>query len=492
MARKGGEAMHKRLLSWLLFCLLALSASPSFAEETQASLYRALLVGCDDFVSHEDTAPSARMNVRRMREILLSDARGYERIVSHDQGMQSSAQLLSIIAQTFAQADENDVSLLYICTHGLFDRITFEPALVLSDGDTEDVLTAPMLRSALDAVSGQKVIILDACNSGAFIGKGEWSDRMQNWFEGEEYNVLTSAGANENSFLWHASNQTMGGSYFAAELSEGLRTRAFDMNGDGIITLSEAYLGILEDHGASMSQCYPQESDYPLYIYDPSTQSTGERPIGSIELDTHVLKQGEDTLYFSFTVHRPVRVQYQLIYYKDGVWRFDAPQIVKDSETDTGVLLPGRKERSVTLMAEDEENYGYVLLQIIATEGRHSMLAGSRLIAVQPDTGDPRLRVRYFDSFSPAASQELAIRVAHAFPCSLSVVVRDQAGNTVRRLAYKEPSRPLGMLVEGSVYYWDGRNNMGEMAPPGSYVVEVTCKMGDTTYSVTGASVELQ
>ena len=481
--------MQKCWFVALTACLLALFLCAAQAEKLPAR--RALLVGCDDFVSHEDTAPSAQMNVRRMREILLSDVRGYADIVSHETGVSSEKQLLAAIESAFALADENDVSLLYICTHGLYDRITFEPSLVLSDGDEEDVITAGSLRSALDQIPGQKVLILDACNSGAFLGKGEWNELAQNWFEGDQYFVLTSASANEDSFLWHANNQSVGGSYFAAELSEGLRTHAFDLDGDSIVTLSEAYRGILEDHGASTAQCYPQSSDFPLYVYDPAAVSTGERPIGSIMLDSAVLKQGEDTLYFSFTVHRAVRVQYQLIYYKDGVWRFDAPQIIEDSETQTGVLLPGRKERSITLMAEDESNYGYVLLQIVATEGRRSMLAGSRLIAVQPEKGNPQLRVRYQASFSPVEGKELTVRVAHAFPCSLSVVVRDAQGGMVRRLAYKEASRPLGMVIKGSVYFWDGRTQSGENAPPGEYYVEVSCKMGDTTYTAAGGTITL-
>lgn len=484
--------MKKRLLIWLLAGWLALSVGCAGAEKENKTEYRALLVGCDDFVTHEDTLPSAQMNVRRMQEILQSDTRGYSDIVSYEQGIPDAGRMLAAVSEVFRQADENDVSLVYICTHGLYDRITFEPSLVLSVGDTEDVLTAHMLRGALDAIPGQKIVILDACNSGAFIGKGEYNARMQNWFSGADYAVLTSAGANEDSFLWRANNQTVGGSYFAAELSEGLRTRSFDLDGDGVITLSEAYRGILEDHGASTAQCYPQDSDFPLYVYDIAEASAGERPIGSIALDNNVLKQGEDTLYFSFTVHRPVRVQYQLVYYKDGRWRFDAPQIIEDSETDNGVLLPGRKERSITLMTENEEDYGYVLLLIVATEGRRSMMAGSRLIAVQPDMGDPRLRVHYAKAFSPLDGEELAIRAAHVFPCSLSVTVRDQDGNTVRRLAYKEPSRPLGMPVEGSVYYWNGRNNQGEMAPPGVYTVEVACKMDDITYKVSGGEVTLR
>ncbi len=473
--------MKKRLLSFLTACVLVLLTPGVLAENESPAARRALLVGCDDFVTHEDTAPSAQMNVRRMQEILRTDSRGYAGIYTYDTGVSSCEFLLSAIAGAFSQADENDVSLLYVCTHGLYDRITFEPSLVISDGVREETLSAGALRAALDAIPGQKVLILDACNSGAFIGKGEWDSRMKNYFQGPDYVVLTSAGASENSFLWSAGTQS-GGSYFADGLSEGLRTRAFDLDGDSVITAREAYQGILESHGASTAHVYPQESDFALFVYDPAEKSTGERPIGEIELDTAVLRTGEDTLYFSFTVHRAVRVQYQLIYYKDGRWRFESPQIVADTESANGVLLPGRKERSITLVSEEDELTGYVLLQIVATEGRRSMLAGSRLISVQPEGEAPALRIDTFKQFSPGEGEELAVRVAHDVPCSLTAIVRDKEGAAVRRLAYRAPSRPLGMETEGSIFYWDGRDNEGETVPDGEYYVEVSCKMGGEVY----------
>ena len=48
---------------------------------------RALLVGCDAFITHENTAPSARMNVERMARMLQSDIRGYASVTREDQGL---------------------------------------------------------------------------------------------------------------------------------------------------------------------------------------------------------------------------------------------------------------------------------------------------------------------------------------------------------------------------------------------------------------------
>lgn len=484
--------MYKRcgiVLALLLCCLFCLSAQADDAENPVVR--RALLVGCGEFLSHESITPSAALNVRRMAAALAADIRGYDAIVSVEQGVGSVQALRELMQQTFADTDDNDVSVVYFCTHGLYDRVTFQPLLVLSDGETEENLTADSLRDALDAVAGQKVLILDACNSGAFIGKGAWDTQLRNSFQSDDYQVLTSAGARENSFLWRDKDGLGGGSYFAQELCEGLRSREFDYNADGEVTLAEAYQGLLESHGASTAQCYPQQSDFALYAYDPDLADTAERPIGAITLDSAVLSEKEDTLYFSFTVRRAVRVQYQLIYYKNGLWRFDTPQTIEDPENETGALTPGRKERSVSLLAEEDEPYGYVLLQLVAQEGRRAMLAGSRLIAVQRDTGDPGLSIRCAASFEPHQGEELSVYVGHRFPCSLTITVRDAQGQTVRRLAYKTPSRPLSLGREASLFYWDGKNSAGEIVQAGSYIVEAACTIGEEKYLTTSEIVRV-
>ena len=475
------------MLAVLFGCLLCLGAQAEDAENP--AVRRALLIGCDQFVSHESLSPSASLNVQRMEDLLLSDIRDYELIVSVEHGIGSVQDLRDIMQAVFSDADENDISLVYFCTHGLYDRVSYQALLVLSDGITEENLTAASLRDALDTIAGQKVLLLDACSSGAFIGKGAWDEALGNSFQSPDYRVLTSAGADENSFLWHGMDGSSGGSYFAQFLCEGLNSREFDCNADGAVTLCEARQGLLECHGASTAQCYPQESDFVLYAYDPDAEKTDDSPIDSITLESSVLTDDEDTLYFSFTARRSVRVQYLLIYYKNGHWRFDAPQMIEDPENASGALKPGRKERSITLATDDDDPYGYALLLMVSQEGRRSMLVGSRLISVQRDTGDPKLSISCADTFSPSVGEELGILVSHLFPCSLTVTVHNAQGETVRRLAYKESSRPLNLEGEASLFYWNGKNAAGETVPDGVYTLEASCTIGSEKYSVTSEKV---
>ena len=471
--------MKLRLLRMLLV-LCALLCGSAGARENPVER-RALLVGCDAFLTQENTSPSARMNVERVARVLQTDSRGYAAVVRQDQGLSGVAALREAVLDAYAGADENDVSVLYICTHGLYDRVSYEPLLVLSDGQREESLTAAALREILDQVPGRKILVLDACNSGAFIGKGARGEGARNLFAGADYQVLASAGAYENSFLWH-DRQVAGGSYFSQELCEGLRSGAFDLNADGTVTLAEAWQGLLDCYGSSTAQVYPQQSGEALYVYDPAHMGEDERPITDVALDSAVIDGDETTLYFSFTVSRPVRVQYQLIYYRGGQWRFDAPQIVEDQENAEGALSPGRKQRAVTLITEDAAPTGYVLLQIVAQEGRYAMLAGSRLIAVQSEGGDPGLRLWCSGACSAADGVEMSLYVRHAFPCSLTVRVLDGDGAPVRRLAYKMSSRPVGERQDGSFFYWDGRDAAGNAVAAGDYTVEVSCVVDGVTY----------
>ena len=467
----------------------AMLCAPAAAADGN-TVRRALLIGCDAFLTHENTAPSARLNVERMARALASDARGYAAVRQETDGLSSLQDLQSAIGNAFAGADGDDVSLVYLCTHGLYDRISYAPLLVLSDGTREESLTAPALKEALDAVPGRKILILDACNSGAFIGKGARGEGTQNLFAGDDYLVLTSAGALENSFLWH-DRQLAGGSYFAQELCDGLLGGGFDLDADGVVTLAEARQGLLECHGASTAQSYPQFSDAPLYVR-PQTPPENDAPLTDVVLDTASLSPGEDTLYFSFTVRRTVRVQYQIIYYRGGQWRFDAPQTVEDQENSRGGLTPGRKQRAVTLTAEESAPTGYALLQIVAQEDSGAVLAGSRLIAVQPESGDPGLELWCSESARPTRGEEVCAYVRHAFPCRLTVRVLDESGAAVRRLAYKTSSRPVGERQDGSYFYWDGRLEDGTAAPPGLYALEVTCAVGGQTYRLTGSPVRIE
>ena len=133
--------MWKRLMSVLLVVLLCCPIFAVRAEEITADgrVNRALLVGCDRFLTQTDTTPSSRNNVLRMADALSGGTLNMQTIVTREDGLSSASALIALIRETFADADADDVSYFYISTHGLWNTaVNGLMTLLLSDGESEE------------------------------------------------------------------------------------------------------------------------------------------------------------------------------------------------------------------------------------------------------------------------------------------------------------------------------------------------------------------
>lgn len=480
------------LFAALWLCLLISSAS---ADDV---VNRALLVGCDRFVTQEDTTPSSENNVLQMAEALSGGGMNLETLITRKNDVVSPAELEELIQAAFSDADEDDVSYFYISTHGVWEQglPNGDMTLLLSDGRQENGVTADMLRAMFDKISGTKVLILDACHAGAVIGKGVHAP-FTNVFQGSDYKVICSSGGAEESWFWSGMEEgeaMVGAGYFSGAVVRGLSVKGSygaDSNRDGLITLTELKRYLHDHHGASTVHTYPEEDDFAVMTYDADSYTGRRRDsyIESVSFDGDVLSQEESTVDFSFTVLKPVQVAYQLIYQRGGRWDFDHGQLVYDDTERYGAygdaqgfLSPGMKERAVTLDLSNAESYGYALLQIITQSDGVPELISSRLLCVPPASGDPQLSILPQASFCPSQQEELGFVVAHAFPCELTVSIEDANGKTIRRLASRQPSRPQQLSPRASTFCWNGRRSNGEMAEPGAYNIRVKAYVGDEVY----------
>lgn len=488
--------MGKKLLA-LLFLWLCLLAPSALAEETEN---RALLVGCDRFVTQEDTAPASENNVFRMAEVLSGGRMNLEKLITRKNEVDSAQELEGLIQAAFSEADENDVSYFYISTHGLWEQgqPNGDMVLLLSDGRHENAVTAGMLRAMFDQIKGTKVLIIDACHAGAMIGKGVHAP-FDNVFQGSEYKVICSSGGAEESWFWSGMEEgeaMVGAGYFSGAVVRGLSSKGgygADSNRDGLITLTELKRYLYDHHGASTVQTYPEEDDFPIMTYDADSY-TGRRRDASLEgisFEGDVLTPEDPAVAFSFTVQSPVQVAYQLIYQREGRWDFDNSQLTYDNAERfgaygdlRGMLSPGMKQRALTLELTDADSYGYALLQIITQSDGTPALVSSRALCVPPASGDPDLAITPQASFCPSQYEELGFTVQHAFPCELTVTIVDARGKTVRRLASRQASRPQQLVPRGSSFCWNGRRANGELAPPGDYSIRVKAYVGEETYEV--------
>ena len=324
------------LLAWL--CLLPLAARAQ-------GVNRALLVGCDRFVTQEDTAPASANNVMQMANALSGGAMNLETLITRRNDVASPEELEELIQAAFSQAQEGDVSYFYISTHGVWSQgqLNGDMTLLLSDGQREEGVTARRLREMFDKIAGVKVLILDACHAGAVIGKGVHAP-FDNVFQGADYKVICSSGGAEESWFWSGAEDgeaAVGAGYFSGAVVRGISAAGSygaDENRDGIVTLTELKRYLLNHHGESTVQVYPEEDDFPVLTYDAASYTGRRRDsyIESVSFDSDVLSFEEPTANFSFTVLRPVHVAYQIIYQRKGRWDFESAGIRYDNAETPG------------------------------------------------------------------------------------------------------------------------------------------------------------
>jgi hypothetical protein len=374
-----------------VLCLFLALLTPLLNRLTAgAGETRCLLVGCDRFVSMPDTTPAGENNTATMEEVLRAFLPGEISERRSVNGPGTVAGLEELIRDTFGDAKENDTALIYFSTHGILfqEDGRRHMALLLSDGEQEERLEPEQLRKMLDSVPGRKILILDACHSGAVIGAG--ADDFVNYFRGLKYEVLVSCGAEEDSWFWSTETDAYTGTgYFTAALENALRAsdpEQIDPDGNGTVTLPELTARLREIHGASTVYCWPEVSGRPLFTL-PEDREPGERLLGIAFGET---EQDGDALVLPvhFRAEAPVKLMYQLIPKNDGQWDFANAVKLPDRERTgvvRGLITPGVKDRKIRLTRQSLGMDGAALLQIIAYRGEEMIPAteAGRVIEIQ-------------------------------------------------------------------------------------------------------------
>lgn len=517
----------RKSLALLLIAILLLPWATALAQQEGAAQQdppteRALLIGIDDFVSKPSIFPSSTNNVYAMQETFQGALRPLEVLLIPEEPVVSAEALTQLIQEVFAGAQPQDTSYLYISTHGVYDpRTGREPVLLLSDGEQEGRITPAQLEAAFDGILGTKVLLLDACNSGAFIGKGMATQPETLYFLGDDFKVLTSSGALEESWYWNAtqwdtdswvlnpSHQRLLGQrpqgffYFTQALSQALSWRygqPADLNEDSQVTLTELYEYLLLNHAASTPQVYPQQDDFVVFRYDAQETPTGSRaPILDVSFSGTLLDATNQTLSLEFTATRPVRVAYQIVYQRDGKWLFDQAKLLYDDVErftafgdQTGAVSAGRKARTLSIDLEAVDRYGYVMVQLVSIEGEQLTVHAGRVLCAPPAEGYLNLAVDVASAYDLSQSRELSIFVEHNYPCALSVVIVNQAGDVVRRLCHLRGTRPAQTDPAGSLFYWDGTDKQGREVPAGVYRVRASGTMNQLTFTTESRKIEIR
>ena len=270
----------------------------SSITQNGAVVYRALCVGVGDYINYDIDADllAPPYDVDNMRQILNQCRFGSSNTTFSDidylkDWQATKSNILHGISSTFAGADSDDVSYFYFSGHGSIIRNTSYICPSDATSSFESFISVDELETALSAIPGTKVVFLDSCHSGGFIGRGEgetlileeelksFNDEVINVFSQaqfkgllttNQYKVLTSCHYYEPCYEIQPTDGDPFG-VFTKALCEGCSysgSYPADTNLDTKVSLHEAYLYIRNwvfYYGVSQDvQIYPNNSTFTI------------------------------------------------------------------------------------------------------------------------------------------------------------------------------------------------------------------------------------
>jgi len=250
--------------------LIAMSWSEDWGFTTQLEVLpvrRALLVGVGDYMYGNNDLSAPPYDVAMMRDTL--EHSGVESaLISELIDLKATKNaILDGIANTFKGADIDDISYFYFTGHGALSGGISYLIPTDFDGNTSSAISVNELEAALSDIHGTKVIFLDSCHSGGFIGKEinqkgisdylkDFNSNIINTFMSKDiaerdlaepqYQVLTSCLSTQTAVELIPEEDNPYG-LFSRVLCEGCGYDYYrhpypaDSNENGEITLEEAY-----------------------------------------------------------------------------------------------------------------------------------------------------------------------------------------------------------------------------------------------------------
>ena len=171
------------ILSSLLHSGCGGTTSPPIT--TNETVYRAYCVGVGNYINFPDShgntdLPGPPYDVNRVCQTLSQCRFGsipteFSKILHTTDWSATKSAILQGIANTFSEADYNDISYFYFCGHGIRVNNTSYlcPAEASYYAPMSTYISIDELENALSSIPGTKVVFLDSCHSGGFIGKGK-------------------------------------------------------------------------------------------------------------------------------------------------------------------------------------------------------------------------------------------------------------------------------------------------------------------------------
>ena len=286
-----------------------------FEEEENSSVsttYRALLIGEENF---NPTCVRNRGDVVLMTNMLnsVTGALGGAWNITQDFDL-TPTQVQQAIGTVFADADEDDISLFFIATHGDTKSEGSQAGALqtVDSSGTTGWIFFEDLASWLNAIPGKVIVIIESCGSGAAlyeegIDENSFNEAVINAFKNEEkkntglvanransqivydpqtgelrndkFRVLTASRYQQESYGYESGDVETSYNLFTKWLTDGIGTSGAmpaDTDSDGKVTLHEmfSYISSVGDNFAvkisgktyyQNVQVYPVQSEFVLF-----------------------------------------------------------------------------------------------------------------------------------------------------------------------------------------------------------------------------------
>ena len=484
----------RKCFAFILFLMLAL---PALA----LGQTHALLVACHDFLSLPGLGNSVSGNLHIVGSALVGAGLNVGSLSIEDGTIGTIEHLRDAMNAAFDGANETDLSILYLCTHGVLSSSDDgQVYLMLGDGESEAPLGAADLQQLLSSIPGEKLLIVDACHSGALIGRGVSGQsllpgsRAQSpvsmetpFLADSSIHVLTSASGFESSWYYDSEGLTTGAvSYFASALSSGLGLYGkpeADINNNGEVTLEELrrYLSTAVP-SSSVQLLSTQANTLTLPV---ATGASLSRALSGFSYGDSLLEAGDPALEFSYTVTEETAVQYRVVRQVGGSWDWqNATTFLDEGDNGDGLLTPGRKTRELMLDDIPDGESGYLMLQVFAVTGDEVILCSERLLAVRPAFVEPTVTLSSENpTFDAVSLRELTLEARINVPAEITVSIYNAEGQVVRRLASAQLTRPAPGGI--TLLYWDGRDDAGNRVSVGAYTAALETVIGGNRQKAT-------
>jgi outer membrane protein assembly factor BamB len=219
--------------------------APAFTEGHRG----ALLIGAGAY-DHPDLADllSPAVDCAQLAEVLRDrEIGGFE---VHDLVDADIATQMRAIEQFFAQAQPQDVRLLYLSCHGIVNprdgKLHFATGATDPAWPGSSSISASFVHDQMEACWARSiVVVLDCCYSGRFLpgAKGEDGPAgFERALAGRGRVIITAGTRTQRTYEGeHPDPAAPALSRFTGPFVEGLRTGAADLDGDGLITVRELY-----------------------------------------------------------------------------------------------------------------------------------------------------------------------------------------------------------------------------------------------------------